>query len=385
MQYDFDILPDRRSTESMKWHTYNPDVLPLWVADMDFVSPEPVIRLLRERVEHGVFGYPIEVKELRQIIIDRLAERYAWLVQPEDLVFLPGVVKGLNLACHAFVSPDQAVLVQTPVYPPFLTAPGYAGVARQEAELVRNPETGAYAIDWQTFESAITDQTRLFILCSPHNPVGRVWQREELERMAEICLQRNILIVSDEIHCDLIFSGHTHIPTASLDPQIAQRTITLMAPSKTFNIAGLEFSFAVIQNPELRKQFQHAHKGLVGGINLMGWVAGLAAYRDGQDWLDQLLVYLQANRDFLNEVVQKELPGLHMASPEGTYLAWLDCREAGIQERPHEFFLHKARVALNDGMTLGRGGEGFVRLNFGCPRSILAEALERMKAALAGL
>jgi len=384
MHYDFDTSPNRFNTESFKWRCYDPDILPLFVADMDFISPEPVIRALRERVEHGIFGYPCEMKELRQVIVERLAERYAWHIQPEDLVFIPGVVKGLNMACHAFVSPDQAVLVQTPVYPPFLKAPDYAGAARQDAELLRHPETGAYTIDWQAFEAAITDQTRLFILCSPHNPIGRVWQREELERMAEICLQRKILIVSDEIHCDLLFNGHTHIPTASLDPQVAQQTITLMAPSKTFNIAGLEFSFAVIQNPELRKQFQHAHKGLVGGINLMGWVAALAAYQDGQDWLDQLLVYLQANRDFLYEMVQSKLPGVHITLPEGTYLAWLDCRQAEIPGNPYEFFLQKARVALNDGKTFGKGGEGFVRLNFGCPRRMLAEGLERMKAALSG-
>ena len=200
--------------------------------------------------------------------------------------------------------------------------------------------------------------------------------------MAEVCLRRNLVIVSDEIHCDLIFSGQTHFPTASLDEQVAQRTITLMAPSKTFNIAGLEFSFAVIQNPELRKRFQHANKGLVGGINLMGWVAALAAYRDGQEWLDQVLKYLEANRDFLYETVQKKLPGIRMSKPEGTYLAWLDCRGAGIPGSPYEFFLEKARVALNDGKTFGRGGEGFVRLNFGCPRSILAEGLERMRTAL---
>jgi cystathionine beta-lyase len=382
MHYDFDSLPDRRATESAKWNYYDPDVLPFWVADMDFISPEPVIRLLRERVEHGVFGYPNEIKELRQIIVGHLRELYQWHVEPQDLVFLPGVVKGLNMACHAFASRGEAVLVQTPVYPPFLVAPGYSGATRQDSELVYHQETSTYAIDWQSFEAAITDQTRLFILCSPHNPVGRVWQRAELERMAELCLQRNVLIVSDEIHCDLIYSGHKHIPTASLDPQVAQRTITLMAPSKTYNIAGLEFSFAVIQNPELRQQFQHAHKGLVGGINLMGWVAALAAYRDGQDWLAQLLVYLEANRDFLYETIQRELPGIHMIKPEGTYLAWLDCREAEIPGNPYEFFLRKARVALNDGKTFGQGGEGFVRLNFGCPRNMLVEGLKRMKAAL---
>ena len=303
MHYDFDKLIDRRSTESAKWNYYDPDVLPLWVADMDFVSPEPVLSALRKRVDHGVFGYPCEMEALRQLLVDRLAERYQWQVRREELVFLPGVVKGLNMACQAFVSPGQGVLVQTPVYPPFLSVPEYAGAVLQSAELGQNAMTGEYFIDWDQFEAACTEQTRLFILCSPHNPIGRVWKRSDLERMAEFCLRRNILIVSDEIHCDLIYVGQKHVPIASLDPQVARQTITLMAPSKTFNIAGLEFSFTVIQNPELRRQFKHAHKGLVGGINLMGWVAALAAYQDGQDWLDQVLVYLQANRDFLFDTI----------------------------------------------------------------------------------
>jgi cystathionine beta-lyase len=385
MHYDFDTPPDRLSTECDKWHFYDPDILPLWVADMDFISPEPVIRALRERVEHGVFGYPRELKELRQIIAERLLERYAWQIQTEDLVFLPGVVRGINMACHAFAPAGKAVLVQTPVYPPFLKAPEYSGAIRQETELIFDPTTSTYHIDWSAFEEAFNDQTRLFILCSPHNPVGRVWTRAELERMAEICLKRNVIIISDDIHCDLIYSGHSHIPIASLDPQIAQQTITLMAPSKTFNIAGLGFSFAVIQNPDLRKSFRSAHEGLVGEINLMGWVAALAAYQDGQDWLDQLLIYLQANRDFLLETMHRDFPNIRIARPEGTYLAWLDCRETGIQGSPYEFFLQKARIALNDGKTFGQGGKGFVRLNFGCPRCTLNECLDRMKEALAGI
>jgi cystathionine beta-lyase len=383
MQYHFDTLIDRRSTESAKWNFYNPDVLPLWVADMDFVSPEPVIRALRERVEHGVYGYPCEMEILRQILVDRLADRYQWQVQREELVFLPGVVKGLNMACQAFVSPGQGVLMQTPVYPPFLSVPEYARAVLQSAELGLDEATGEYFIDWDRFEAACTDQTRLFILCSPHNPIGRVWKRSDLERMAEFCLRRNILIVSDDIHCDLIYSGQKHIPIASLDPQVAQQTITLMAPSKTFNIAGLEFSFTVIQDPELRRQFKHAHKGLVGGINVLGWVAALAAYQDGQDWLDQVLVYLQANRDFLLDAIRQDFPSLRMARPEGTYLAWLDCRKMGNQGNPQGFFLEKARLAFNDGKTFGKGGEGFVRLNFGCSRGVLVEALARMKAAIA--
>jgi cystathionine beta-lyase len=388
MDYDFDTLPDRRSTESIKWHQYDEDVLPMWVADMDFVSPEPVVRALRERVEHGIFGYPQNVTHTKkgvagpaQVIIDRLAEHYNWQVKPGDLVFLPGVVVGFNLACHTLAAPDGNVLIQVPVYPPILEAPGNAGMIRQEMELTHNPD-GSYTVDWEAFEAAITDRTRLFILCNPHNPVGRVFRQDELARMAEICLRRGVVICSDEIHCDLLFSGHKHIPIASLSPEIAHNTITLLAPSKTFNIAGLECSVAIIQNPALRRRYRHSTKGLVSGVNIMGWVAAEAAYRYGQEWLDQLLAYLEANRETLYDYVRSELPGVKMARPEGTYLAWLDCRKAGIDGNPYEFFLYEAHVALNDGKTFGRGGEGFVRLNFGCPRGMLVEALERMRKAL---
>jgi len=388
MIYDFDHLIDRRVTESEKWRKYNEDVIPMWVADMDFISPEPVIRALRNRVEHGIFGYPQNVMNdpqggpgLHQTFVNRMAERYNWQIQPEDLVFIPGVVRGFNVACHALAMPESRVLIQTPVYPPILKAPENADLIRQEMLLTPLPN-GIYSIDWQAFEAAINDQTRLFILCNPHNPVGRVFRREELECMAGICLRHGVVICSDEIHCDLIYSGNRHIPIASLSPETAQNTITLMAPSKTFNIAGLECAIAIIQNPDLRRKFQHSYKGLVGGINLMGWVAALAAYREGQDWLDQVLVYLEANRDFMFDFIMQELPGLRMTRPEGTYLAWLDCRQAGIEGNPYEFFLHNARVALSDGTSFGRGGDGFVRLNFGCPRAMLTEALERMKKAL---
>ena len=385
MKYDLDRIPDRRETDSIKWRKYDPDVLPMWVADMDFVSPQPVIQALKERVEQGIFGYPQEPPDLRPAIIDRLAERYGWHVQPEDLMLLPGVVKGFNLACHALASPGEGALIQTPVYFPFLEAPGNAGLIRQEMELSYNPDPGrngqAYSIDPEAFEAAITPQTRLFILCNPHNPIGRVFQQEELEKIAQACLRHKVVICSDEIHGDLVYSGHQHIPIASLDPEIAQNTITLMAPSKTFN-PGLQCSVAIIQNPELRKKFDQARQGLVGWVNLMGMIAALAAYRDGSDWLDQILAYLEANRDYLYEYVKNELPGVRMTKPEGTYLAWLDCRQAGIEGNPFEFFLEKGRVALNDGATFGKGGEGFVRLNFGCSRPMLTQALERMKKAL---
>jgi cystathionine beta-lyase len=388
MFYNFDECPKRRDSDCIKWRHYAEDVLPMWVADMDFASPEPVIRALHERVEHGIFGYPAgvdgradQLSDLRQLIMERLERLYGWQVEPEALIFLPGVVTGFNLACHALAAPGGNVLIQPPVYFPFLTAAGHAGMARQDALLQRNPD-GSYGIDWEGFEAAITPETRLFILCNPHNPVGRVFTREELGRMAEICLRKGVILCSDEIHCDLIYTGHRHTPLASLDPEIARRTITLMAPSKTFNLPGLQCAFAIIPDPELRKQYRLSTKGLVGWVNLMGLTAAEAAYAGGQEWLDQLLAYLEANRDFLFEFVKAELPALSMAKPEGTYLAWLDCREAGIEGNPFKFFLEKARVALADGAMFGSGGEGFVRLNFGCPRATLQESLERMKEAL---
>lgn len=381
MIYNFDVLPDRKSTESVKWHYFDEDVLPMWVADMDFISPEPVIRALRERVEHGVFGYAGDPPGLRGVIVERLAQRYHWHVEPEALVFIPGVVTGFNMAAHAFVGADGGLLIQPPVYMPFLSAAQNAHAVRQDAELIHHND-GHYSVDWEAFEAAITDQTRMFLLCNPHNPVGKVFTRPELERMAEICLRHNVLLCSDEIHCDLVFSGHKHIPLASISEEIAQTSVTLMAPSKTFNIAGLSCSFAVIPNPELRGRFTKANMGLVHGVNALGLVAAKAAYADGQEWLDQMLAYLEGNRDALYQFVAEQMPGVKMFCPEGTYLAWLDCREAGIERMAGEFFLKNARVGLNDGEAFGPGGKGFARLNFGCPRPMLMDALERMKQAL---
>jgi cystathionine beta-lyase len=385
MDCDFDHVIDRFPTESAKWHFYDKDVLPLWVADMDFPSPEPVIRALQERVSHGIFGYPIEPADLRSVIQDRLLRLYGWQVPCDAIVFLPGVVAGLNLAIRAVASPGDAVLAQTPVYFPILWAPANAACILNDMELTHLPD-GSYAIDMDRFEAALTPPTSLFILCNPHNPVGRVFRRGELEAMAAACARRDVIICSDEIHCDLLLDGNQHLPMASLDPEIGQRTITLMAPSKTYNIAGLSASFAIVENAQLRHRFLKAQAGLVTGyLNVLGYVAMLAAYRDGQPWLDALLPYLQANRDLLKSFAGERLPGIGVWKPEGTYLAWLDCRTAGLPDNPHRFFLEKARVALNDGAVFGRGGEGFVRLNFGCPKSTLLDALDRMARALSAL
>ena len=384
MTYDFDECIDIRHADSAKWKYYDEDVLPLWVADMDFRSPNPVIRALHERVEHGVFGYGWDPRELREVIVDRLQRLYDWQVSPEALVFFPGVVTAFNLVCHAFGSRGDGVLLQTPVYSPMLYAPAGAGLTNDEMELTRRAG-GRYEIDFDLFEQAISDRTRIFILCNPHNPVGRVFRREELAQMADICLGRNILICSDEIHCDLVFEGSQHLPIATLAPEVADQTITLMAPSKTFNVPGLKCSLAIVENPELRKTLKETHTGLVHGINVLGSAAALAAYRDGQQWLDEVLAYLEANLDLLEDYVEAHLPGISMSRPEGTYLAWLSCQKAGIPGNPHEFFLKEARVAMNDGARYGQGGEGFVRLNFACPRWRLTEALDRMKEALLAL
>ncbi len=380
MSYNFDQVIERRHTESIKWRRYEEDVLPLWVADMDFTAPEPVIRALEERVAHGIFGYSGPPDGLREVIQERLVELYNWRVAADEIFFIPGVVTGFNKTCHAIGAPGDEILVEPPVYPPMLTAPEAAGRVCKTVQLVEGRER--YERDLEAFERAISERTSLFLLCNPHNPVGRVFDKNELENLAEVCLRHDIVICSDEIHCDLVFRGHPHIPIASLAPEIAAQTITFFAPSKTYNIAGLSCSVGVIQNPELREHFDEAVAGVVPHINVLGYTAALAAYRDGQAWLDALMDYLEANRDYVLDYIAAFMPAIECNLPEGTYLAWLDCRDAGIPGNPHEFFLERARVALNDGADFGSGGEGFVRLNFGCPRATLTAALERMRAAL---
>ncbi len=380
MQYDFDTLRNRRGSDSAKWEKYGEEVLPLWVADMDFVCAEPILRALHLRVDHAFFGYATALGVLCETIQNRLKTLYGWEVREEEIYHLPGLVTGLNFAVQAFAGPGEGVLVQPPVYHHFVKDPVHHGRALVDPPLVE--KEGGYEVDFEAFEKAITPQTKIFILCNPHNPVGRVFTRTELERMAEICLRHRLVICSDEIHCDLVFPGFRHIPIASLSPEVAKWTITLMAPSKTYNLAGLGCGFAMIQNPELARGWRKTTLGLNPGLNIMGQAAALAAYREGNEWLSQLIAYLKENRDFLYRAVPEKLPGVRMSRMEGTYLAWLDCRNGGIQGNPFEFFLKKAKVALNDGAEFGRGGEGFVRLNFACPRKMLREAIGRMSGAL---
>ncbi len=386
---DLDRVIDRRGSDSLKWSFYD-DALPLWVADMDFRAPEPVVAALRDRVEHGIFGYGQEPPELRPLLVERLQRLYGWTVAPEAFLFLPGIVTGFNQAVRAVTAPGDGVLLHTPVYHPMLYAPENSGCTMEAVELTRRPD-GRYTVDYEAFEAAITERTRIFLLCNPQNPTGRVFYRDELTRMAEICLARGVVICSDEIHCDLVFSGHEHVPIASLSPEVAARTITFMAPSKTYNIAGIKASVAIIEDEALRTQFEKTGRGLVPHVDVMGFTAMLAAYQEGQPWLDAVLTYLEANRDYLFDFVSTRLPGVSMTALEGTYLAWLDCREflstaqaarATGTTNAADFFLKEAEVALADGAIFGKGGEGFVRLNFACPRVTLVEALTRMERAL---
>ncbi len=395
--YNFDQLPDRRATNNAKWRKYSADVLPMWVADMDFASPPAVIEALQDFVGRGVFGYPqfegdlTDSPPLREVVVARLARQYGWRVAPEALAFVPGVVTGFNLAAHVLAGPDSAaasgsapggeLVVQTPVYPPILEAAPHAGLVRRDAPLARGAD-GRYTVDWEAFEAAFSPATRMFLLCNPHNPVGRVFTRDELARMAEVCLRRGVPIISDEIHAELIYSGQQHVPIAALAPEIEHNTITLIAPSKTFNLPGLQCSVAIIPNAELRARFVAGRRGLVPWVNVMGLIAAEAAYRAGDEWLAQLLPYLEANRDTVARYVAAEMPGVRLGPPEATYLAWLDCAGTGLSN-PCQCFLDLGRVACSDGSTFGPGGQNFVRLNFGCPRPMLLEALGRMKTALA--
>ncbi|HOM66734.1 MAG: Cystathionine beta-lyase PatB [Chloroflexi bacterium ADurb.Bin120] len=377
---DFDSIIDRRCTESYKWHYYPEDVLPMWLADMDFKAPEPVIQALTERVNHGVFGYGSRLEGLDDAILQHLVHFFDWTVNPEDLNFVCGVVTGFVHAIYSLTEPGESVLIQTPIYPPILRAPHATGRVAVHNRLILK-EDGKYEIDFDDFEEKVASGVKLFILCNPHNPVGRVFTREELTKMAEICLKYNVWICSDEIHNDLIFSGYQHIPIANLSPDAAQITVTYLAPSKTFNIAGLSTSVVIAENPVIKDRLSQTLSMLLGHPNILGLHAARAAYLHGRPWLREVMHYLQANRDYLVNYVNENLPGIRMWSPEGTFLGWLDCRQLEV-ESPHRFFLDEAKVGFNDGISFGEDGQGFLRINFGCPRAMLDEGLVRMKTAL---
>jgi cystathionine beta-lyase len=375
--FDFDNPPDRGDTDSAKWRKYHgKDIIPMWVADMDFVSPSPVIEALHRRIDHGVFGYGAVSQTLTATVIDHLQRSFHWQVEPKWIVWLPGVVPGFNVACRSVGEPGDAVLTTVPVYPPFLSAP--KNTRRRLITSRWRHSNYLWEMDFDDLRESIDDRTRLFILCNPHNPTGRVLSRDELTVLARICIDRGVVICSDEIHCDLIMEpGCHHIPVASLSPEIARNTITLMAPSKTYNIPGLGCAFAVISDDTLRRRFKRAMAGIVPYVNIMGMVAAQAAYQHGGPWLDAVIDYLRRNRDMVTRAVNR-MPGLAMGQVQATYLAWIDVRELKV-DNPGKWF-ESAGVGLSDGIEFD--GRGFVRLNFGCRRELLARALERMSAAV---
>lgn len=377
--FDFDTPVDRRGTASDKWDKYaGRDIVPMWVADMDFRAPPCVLDALHRRVDHGVFGYTSAPKELLEVVLQVLRRDYDWEVYPEWIVWLPGLVTGLNVACRAIGEADDEVLSLTPVYPPFLSAPRFQGRRLVKSELVLRE--GCWQIDMPALRAAITPRAKLLLLCSPHNPVGRVFTREELSALAQVCEQHDLVVCSDEIHSGLVLDvDKRHIPIATLAPEIAKRCITLIAPSKTFNVPGLYCSFAVISDTALRQRFLKAMQRIVPHVNTLGYTAALAAYQDGWAWHAALIDYLRGNRDGVEAVVAA-LPGVRMTHVEATYLAWIDVGELAL-ERPVKFF-EEAGIGLSDGADFG--APGFVRLNFGCTRATLATGLARLTAALRG-
>ncbi len=392
MEYNFDLIIDRRGTNSAKWRRYPEDVLPLWVADMDFPAPEPIRATLQRFVEHGVLGYEFPTRELQETVAARMQKLYGWQVSPDAVVATPGVVAGFTLAANAVCTTGQGLLVQPPVYPPFLKVNGSAGLVLQEAPLaLESVGTNLrYCVDFDIFQKAVHSggaRTGMFLFCNPHNPTGQAYTKDDLVHLADICLKNNIIICSDEIHSEILLGGTQHFPIAALNPEISDRTITLIAPSKTFNVPGLFCGFAIIPNKDLLERYKKTIESMAMHVSSPGLVAAQAAFSGACDeWLAALRTYLTGNRDFLVEFVGKELIGIKTTVPDATYLAWLDCngpvKSGTISGTPYEHFLKLAKVALNEGREFGTGGEGFVRLNFGCPREILVEALTRMKSAL---
>jgi cystathionine beta-lyase len=375
--YDFTTPINRLGGDSIKWNKYvGRDILPLWVADMDFAAPPEVLAALQARIAHGVFGYAEATPGLTEAVQQRLLDHYGWAIQPDWLVWLPGLVTGLNVCCRAA---GGEVITATPIYPPFLSAPHFSGQALHTVPLWGpGPDNDHWRFDWPAMQAAVTANTRLLLFCHPHNPVGRCWSPDELAAVADYCERNDLIVCSDEIHCDLVLDeGKRHVPLASLSPEIARRSITLMAPSKTFNVPGLACSFAVIPDAALRRRFTRAMNGIVPHVNALGLTACEAAFRQGEPWRQALLGILRQNRDALENAVAR-LPGISMSHVEATYLAWLDVRGLQLESPLAHFEAHG--LGLSDGADFG--APGWLRFNFGCTAATLAEALARLKRAV---
>lgn len=386
MRYNFDEVIDRRETNSIKWDPDTlkelfgePEALPLWVADMEFKTAQPIIDAIVERAKHGIFGYSKRPESYFNSIINWTKKRFDWEIDRQWIEYTPGVVPAVNYAIRAFCSPGDNVIIQQPVYYPFSMAIEKNGCNVINNQLKFNGDF--YEIDFEDFESKVKDpKTKLFILCSPHNPVSRVWKREELIKLGELCLENDVLIIADEIHNDLVYPNNKHIMFGSLSKEFAMNSIICTAPSKTFNLAGMQASNIIIPNPTHMEKFRKVlEKNNIGGQNPLSIVAVEAAYNEGEEWLEQLLEYLQGNIDFIHKYLAEHLPKAKLINPQATYLGWIDLREYEADGEKLEKKIYKeGKLALDGGTWFGKGGEGFVRLNFACPRSLLEEGLSRL-------
>jgi cystathionine beta-lyase len=387
MEWNFDEIIERSGTDSVQYDLRKTlfgkeDVLPMWVADMDFKTPAFVMEAIRRRAKHEVLGYSVRGEGYQQALVDWVKARHNWEISKDCILFSPGVVPALSMLVMTFTEPGDKVIVQPPVYFPF-----FSSVKQNRRRLLRNPlfrKGRQYVMDLEQLKSRIDDQTRMIFLCHPHNPVGRAWTEKELRELADICLEHQILMVSDEIHCDLVLPGHSHIPLASLSPEIAAQTITCMAPSKTFNLAGLATSHVIISDEKLRKRFNTTLEQLHAGMgNIFGTVAAEAAYRQGDEWRRQMLQYVQGNVNYLDHFLKSHIPEIRMIRPEATYMAWLDCRGLGMEEQElKDFMIFKAGLGLNDGPMFGEGGKGYQRINLACPRSKVEQATRQLSEAI---
>ena len=390
MKYDFDQEICRLGTNCEKWDNLKnqfgmKDLIPMWVADMDFKSPQPVIEALKRQAEHGVYGYTFRSDSYIESIAGWLKRRHRWPVEKEWITHSPGVIPALSLAIKTFTEPGDKIIIQPPVYHHFARV-----IEANGRQIVNNPlilKNGHYSMDFEDLEEKIDATVKMLILCSPHNPVGRVWSKEELTRLGQICTKHNILVVADEIHCDFVYKTYSHTPFASISEEFANHSLTCIAPSKTFNLMGVQTSSIIIPNQELRNKYDRELNTLsIGSPNIFGAAALEAAYRHGEEWLDQLLDYLQGNLEYTLSYFSNNIPQINVIQPEGTYLVWLDCRDLcfSIKELD-EFVLQRARVAMNGGHIFGTEGEGFMRLNIACPRSMLKNALQGIEKAVASL
>jgi cystathionine beta-lyase len=387
MQYNFDEIISRKNTRSVKYDLRTEifgksDVLPMWVADMDFRTPDVIIEAIKQRLDHEILGYSIRDDAYDNALINWLERRHQWNIQKEWIAFAPGIVPGFNLAVMAFTEPGDGIIVQPPVYFPF-----FGAVKDHQRQLMLNPlirQNGNYFMDYDHLEQCCSDGARMLILCNPHNPVGRAWTPEELKRMGDICLKYNVLIISDEIHADLVNRGYKHTVLAGLSPGIAALTITMVAASKTFNLAGLGTASVIASNPELLEGYNRMLNAVhVGMGNIFGNVATEAAYNKGEPWLEQLLDYIDGNVQFLMSYQQRLQPWVNYEAPEATYMAWLNFSKLGLDDESlNSFIIHEAGLGLNAGIQFGNGGEGFMRINLACPRATLRKALDQLEKAL---